>query len=279
MTFRNTYEDDAYAAAYAKLEFPGTYYLAFRDLPDILARHTVGTECLTRDALGPDDGAAAHEPGVGKTALDFGCGAGRSTRFLRKLGFDTIGVDISDEMIRKAKAIDPDGDYRLVADRHLGALNDEHLGGSNDQQLGELPDDSFDVVLSAFPFDNIPTIEEKIATLAALRRVMRPGGVLVNLVSSPEIYRHEWASFSTKDFPENRQAKCGDTVRIIVTALDDHRPAIDVLCPDADYRRAYDAARLEIAEVCKPLGRPDEPYAWVNETTIAPWTIYILKKA
>ncbi len=34
MDFRNCYDDDAYAAAYAKLEFPGTYCLAFRDLPE-----------------------------------------------------------------------------------------------------------------------------------------------------------------------------------------------------------------------------------------------------
>jgi len=31
----------------------------------------------------------------------------------------------------------------------------------------------------------------------------------VLIVSRPEIYTYEWASFSTKDFPENRQAKSG----------------------------------------------------------------------
>jgi hypothetical protein len=28
----------------------------------------------------------------------------------------------------------------------------------------------------------------------------------------------------------------------------------------------------------KPLGKENEPYEWVNETTIAPWVIYVLKK-
>ena len=62
-TFRNVYEDAGRAEAYSRLEFPGTYFLAYRDLPALLGRH-VG----------------------GRRALDFGCGAGRSTRFLRRLG-------------------------------------------------------------------------------------------------------------------------------------------------------------------------------------------------
>jgi hypothetical protein len=33
MDFRNVYEDSKRADAYAKMEFPGTYYLAYRDLP------------------------------------------------------------------------------------------------------------------------------------------------------------------------------------------------------------------------------------------------------
>ena len=50
-----------------------------------------------------------------------------------------------------------------------------------------------------------------------------PGGVLrggprrselvVVIVSAPELYLHEWVSFSTKDFPENRTAGDGDRVR------------------------------------------------------------------
>jgi hypothetical protein len=56
MDFFNVYEDGTRAQAYAKMEFPGTYYLAYRDLPDIILTHTQG-----------------------KKAIDFGCGAGRST--------------------------------------------------------------------------------------------------------------------------------------------------------------------------------------------------------
>ena len=98
-------------------------------------------------------------------------------------------------------------------------------------------------------------------------------------MSSPEIYRHEWVSFTTKDFRENWQARCGDAVRIINTALDDPRPCVDIIWPDEDYRAVYRAADLKVIEVHQPLGRAGEPYQWVNEMIIAPWVIYVLGKA
>ena len=36
MEFANVYEDSERAEAYAELEFPGTYFLAYRDLPQII---------------------------------------------------------------------------------------------------------------------------------------------------------------------------------------------------------------------------------------------------
>jgi hypothetical protein len=35
---------------------------------------------------------------------------------------------------------------------------------------------------------------------------------------------------------------------------------------------------LTLVETQKPLAKVDEPYAWVNETKFAPWTIYVLKR-
>ena len=69
MDFINCYDDVSRADAYATLEFANTYYLAYRDLPAIMSEHVTGTK-----------------------VLDFGCGAGRSTRSLRKLGFNVTGV-------------------------------------------------------------------------------------------------------------------------------------------------------------------------------------------
>jgi SAM-dependent methyltransferase len=234
--FENVYADEKRAAAYADLELPGSYYLAYRDLPEL---------------IGPPDGRA----------LDFGCGAGRSTRFLRGLGFpEVVGADISAAMIDRARAADPEGDYRLVAS-----------GG-----LDDLPAESFSVILSSFTFDNVP-MADKAGIFRQFRRLLAPGGRFVNLVSAPEIYFHEWTSFSTREFAENRAARTGDTVRIVMLDVPDRRPVEDVYCPDDAYRALYADAGFCVERVHRPLGRADDPFDWVTESRISPWMIYVLR--
>lgn len=238
--FSNVYDDEARAQAYAELEFPGTYYLAYRDLPAIIGEHVRG-----------------------KQALDFGCGAGRSTLFLRGLGFDVVGVDISEPMLAQARDRDPEGDYRLVSDGDLGTL----------------AADAYDLVLSAFTFDNIPTSEKKVRLFQDLKRLLSAGGRIVNLVSSPEIYVNEWASFSTRDFPENRIARSGDKVMTVMLDVDDRRPVEDILWTGKDYQEVYKRAGLIPIKTYQPLAKRTEAFSWVSETTIAPWTIYVLGHA
>jgi len=240
MEFSNVYEDAERAAAYAKLEFPGTYYLAYRDLPAIIAEHVKGIK-----------------------ALDFGCGTGRSTRFLHNLGYAVIGVDIAQDMVELARQKDPGGQYLLVKDGDLGSWQDK----------------SFDLVLSVFTFDNIPTMQKKVALFIDLRNLLNKEGKIISLVSSPDIYMHEWASFTTKDFPENKFATSGDKVKIIMTDVTDRRPVEDIVWSDEDYRKVYAQAGLTLLATYRPLARDDEPFPWINETKIAPWVVYVLKKA
>ncbi len=239
MDFVNCYENAIRAEAYSELEFANTYHLAFRDLPEIFRTHVKGT-----------------------AALDFGCGAGRSTRFLCQLGFEVVGVDISAEMIAQARAMDPQRDYRLIPGDDMSAL----------------PRAGFSLIQSAFTFDNIPGAETKSGLFRGLRELLRPDGILVNIVSAPEIYVNEWASFSTEDFPENHNARPGDPVKIITTDFEDRSPAVDILWPHESYLEVYGRSGLEVVEVRKPLARGDEPYPWVSETRIAPWVIYVLRR-
>jgi len=176
VAFANAYADDDRARAYATLDFSGTYYLAFRDLPGIISEHAAG-----------------------RAALDFGCGAGRSTRFLRHLGFEAVGIDISPAMIDQARSVDPDGRYLLVHDGDYTAL------GSG----------RFDLILSAFAFDNIPGVEHRIRILRGLRHLLADEARIVLIVCTAEAYINEWASFTTSQFEENRFATSGDEVRAV----------------------------------------------------------------
>lgn len=236
MAFSNVYDDAERARAYAKLEFPGTYYLAFRDLPGLLRKHVSG-----------------------RHALDFGCGAGRSTRFLRDLSFEVTGVDVAESMLDQARARDPRGDYRLLSDG----------------TLADFPSGTLDLILAAFTFDNVPT-QQKTAAFREFRRALAPGGRLVIVASAAAIYWHEWASFSTRDFPANRKARDGDIVRIVMLDVPDRRPVVDVFCSDAQYRELFEGVGLHVVESVRPLASGTESVQWVSETTVPPWTLYIL---
>lgn len=238
MVFSNIYDDAARAAAYSTLEFPGTYYLAYRDLPLIIAEHVTGRE-----------------------ALDFGCGTGRSTRFLKRLGFSAMGIDISQNMIQLATKADPAGTYYLVRSGDFRVVQTRR----------------FDIIFSAFAFDNIPDITTRRDLLQALRGLLASEGRLVLLGSTPDIYFHEWASFTTEAFPENRCARSGEPVRIVMKDVADNRPVIDVLWRHEDYLKLFVASGLDLLAHHTPLGRHGEPYQWISETSIAPWFIDVLK--
>jgi len=237
--FTNAYDGSIKAEAYSKLTFPNCYYLAYRDLPEIIQKHVRGKE-----------------------ALDFGCGAGRSTRFLASLGFNAVGIDISPEMVRKAKDLDPKGDYRLV----------------KDGDYSQFQPSAFDLLFCAFTFDNIPNHGNRVRMLKSLGDLLRKGGHAILLDSTPEIYWHEWTSFSNKDYPENRLAKSGGEVKIVTTDIEDREPVVDIIWFDDDYRKMFTEANLKLVETYKPLGKIDEPYQWINETKIPPWVIYVLMK-
>lgn len=142
--------------------------------------------------------------------------------------------------------------------------------------LGSLDGPTFDLVLSAFTFDNIATLEQRGSALASLKGLLREDGRIVSVVSSPEIYVNEWASFSTRDHPENKEARSGDTVSIVMLDVADRRPVEDVVCTDGDYQVLYRRAGLHALQTLRPLATGTEPIEWRSETEVAPWVIYVL---
>ena len=239
MEFKNSWGNQTRAESYSKLEFPNTYYLAYRDLAEIISKHITGNK-----------------------AVDFGCGTGRSTRFIKQLGFNVIGIDIAQDMLDIAKKSDKKGDYQLVSNGKYS-----HLG------VGQ-----FDFIQSIFAFDNIPAWENRTQILSSLKDLMKASGRMICLDSTPELYTNEWASFTTKDFPENWKAETGDIVRDIMLDVKDRTPVEDIYWTVPDYHKLFNLAALEIEAVYKPLGKEDEPYNWISETKIAPWMIFVLKK-
>ena len=236
----NQYNDIARAEAYAQIGLANSYYLAYRDLPDIFTRFQI-------------EGAA----------LDYGCGTGRSTRFLRDHGFSTIGVDIAEAMIVKAREPDPEGQYHVIKSGDLRAFSD----------------DTFDLVLSNMSFDEMRTMDEKVGTLLEMSRVLKPDGFKVLIAASRDLYLHEWVSWSTSDFPENRLAKAGDLVKIAIVGLGDRQVVEDTLWTEDAYFETFQKTPLRLLETRRPTIEPQDPIQcdWISERTHAPFVFFILK--
>jgi len=96
----------------------------------------------------------------GDKILDLGCGNGRLLQVLKDT--DYVGVDSSEKLIEAARKQYPDNKF-LVAD----AL---HL---------PLPDNQFDKIYSIAVFHHIPSEELRLNFLKEVRRVLKPGGLLI----------------------------------------------------------------------------------------------------
>lgn len=161
-------------------------------------------------------------------------------------------------MLEHARHADPDGEYVLIGDGDLHALEGR----------------SFQLVLSAFAFDNIPGTAHRAAILGDLRRLLAPGGRVVLVCSAPELYINEWVSFTTREFTSNASARSGDTVWIVMTDVDDRRPIPDLLWRHQDYLDLFRDAGLDLLHTHRPLAPGDET-GWVSEQHTPPWTLYV----
>ncbi|MFD7709303.1 class I SAM-dependent methyltransferase [Streptomyces sp. NPDC059785] len=99
--------------------------------------------------------------GGGGPVADVGCGPGRITAHLRRLGVDAFGIDLSPGMVEVARRDHPDLRFEVGSMTELD-LGDESLAGLVAwYSLIHIPDDDIGTVLGHF------------------RRVLRPGGPLL----------------------------------------------------------------------------------------------------
>jgi SAM-dependent methyltransferase len=122
-------------------------------------RRTVEEEILT-DMINICQG---KEPGRMRV-LEIGCGSGRVTRALSEVFGEVYGVDISGEMVARAR--------RALADRP-----NTHVLENNGMDLAVLPPVEFDFAFSTIVFQHIPSREVIENYVREVNRILKPGAL------------------------------------------------------------------------------------------------------
>lgn len=96
--------------------------------------------------------------------LEIGCGAGRVTRALAKVFGEVYGVDISGEMVERARAA-------------LAGFPGAHVFQNNGTDLAVLGDVDFDFAFSSIVFQHIPSRDVIYNYVREVHRLLRPGAL------------------------------------------------------------------------------------------------------
>jgi len=115
------------------------------------------------DAIEKETVFACLQPQAGMSVLDIGCGTGNYSLALARLGLRVTGIDISSDMLARARA-----------GASAAGLEIDFIAG--DARKLPFPDHSFAAVISVTALEFIP---DPAAALMEAYRVLQPGGRLV----------------------------------------------------------------------------------------------------
>lgn len=161
-------------------------------------------------------------------ACDMGCGPGQVARYLHKRGVHVCGIDLSPEMIRHARLLNPEIEFRT------GAMQQLDVGAG-----------AWAGVAAFYSMIHIPR-EEMVQTLCEFRRVLQPGGVVLLAFHIGEETRHLdewWGRPVSVDFYFFRSEEMADYLKSAGFEIEEtieRDPYPDVEHPS---RRAYIFAR------------------------------------
>ncbi len=136
-------------------------------------------------------------PEKGEAVLDLACGQGYFSRLVKDFGANVTGVDLSSELIARAKEKSKDINY-IVASAENTKLKKE----------------SFDKIFTVLAFENIKNIDE---VVVEIKRLLKKEGkfVLVMLHPAFRIPQHsDWGFDNKKDLQYRRTDKYLSEIKI-----------------------------------------------------------------
>ena len=223
------------ANKYSKSLIKDTGYLAFRDLPKIIFENNKGQ--------------------LPSNALDYGCGTGRSTRFIKELGIDhVVGLDQSSDMINIANQNNDACEYLHISNNQIPFSNNH-----------------FDCVISSFVMLEISTATELLDIFININNTIKPGGFFTFVTNSEYLYNKNWVSNST-NYPETKIFKDGEKLKIYLKNID--QELYDYYWSDKKYRELLKKANFQSISCHSPIGMNEDLYDWIDELYYPPFSIY-----
>ncbi len=125
--------------------------------------------------------------------LEIGCGAGRMTRHLANLFGEVMGVDVSGEMVRQAR-------------ERLAGIGNAQFHETSGVDFAALPDEHFDLILSAYVFQHVPSAAVIQSNLEDAWRVLKPGGAIrfqTNAITAFDFDSVEKDTWTGASYPES----------------------------------------------------------------------------
>ncbi len=162
------------------------------------------------------------------SVCDLGCGPGHVARYLHERGIEVCGIDLSPELVKRAIQLNPGIEFRQG---NMVAL--------------DVADATWAGIVAFYSIIHVPR-SEHVLVLSEIRRVLRPGGLLlVSFHLGEEIVHFEelWGQTVSIDFHLFRTDDVADSLRSAgfeVEEIIERDPYPDV---EAQTRRGYIVAR------------------------------------
>ncbi|HSW37410.1 MAG TPA: class I SAM-dependent methyltransferase [Candidatus Saccharimonadales bacterium] len=200
--------------------------------------------------------------GVGEKALDYGCGAGRSTRLLRQIGFEqVVGVDVNQEMLD------------MATEKEIPGISYERI------ESGVLPfkDNTFNLAFSGLVILEISSAPEVHKVLGELHRVVAPGGAVIILTCTREGHLNGSDSFEpVLTVEQQANLKSGDAVPTRVKETG--QVFTDYYWSEEFLRTALQEAGLKVLEVRLSKAVTPQSNEPLAPKPKSPYVIYIAQK-
>ena len=187
---------------------------------------------------------------TGKTALDFGTGAGRTAQLLLSMGASkVVGVDHNQSMIDQAKK-----------------LTDSRLEFIQIDKDVPFPENSFDAALAAHVFVEVSTIEEMKQIAREVHRVLISGGIFIIITNNSKAIGQNYLSFG---YPKKDNLRSGEKIPCTLKKGKDSFIINDYYWSESDYQKVLEETGFTVSLTFPVMSGQ----GWLDETNVAPHVV------